>query len=203
MTDMSQTPPPNHGRTVLKLVSVVVFMGGLAWASVPLYNWFCRVTGFGGTPSVSTVGSDEILDRTVTVRFDASTERDMPWEFKPVERQMEIRIGETGLAFYEAYNPTDRPVAGTAAFNVYPYEAGGYFTKIACFCFEEQVLQPGERVQMPVTFYVDPGLVEDRDAKYTHSITLSYTFYEIDLPQDKEDYEQAARDDGSSDNERQ
>ena len=195
MSDMAQTPPPNHGRTVLKLVGVVVFMGGLAWASVPLYDWFCRVTGFGGTPSTSTVESDELLDRTVTVRFDASTERDMPWEFTPVERQMEIRIGETGLAFYEAYNPTDRPVAGTAAFNVYPYQAGGYFTKIACFCFEEQILQPGERVQMPVTFYVDPGIVEDRDAKYTHSITLSYTFYEIDLP-----VEQAALDSTTTQN---
>jgi cytochrome c oxidase assembly protein subunit 11 len=176
------TNTDQHGKTVLKLVSVVVFMGGLAWASVPLYDWFCRVTGFGGTPSQSTVASDEILDRTVNVRFDASMERGMPWEFKPVQREMEIRIGETGLAFYEAYNPTDRPVAGSAAFNVFPYEAGGHFTKIACFCFEEQILQPGERVQMPVTFYVDPAIVEDRDAKFTHSITLSYTFYEIDLP---------------------
>lgn len=183
--------PATHGKTVVKLVSVVVFMGGLAWASVPLYDWFCRVTGFGGTPSQSTVASDEILDRTVKVRFDASMERGMPWEFRPAQREMEIRIGETGLAFYEAYNPTDRPVAGSAAFNVFPYEAGGFFTKIACFCFEEQVLQPGERVQMPVTFYVDPEIVDDRDAKYTHSITLSYTFYEIDLPSE-EDIEQAA-----------
>ncbi len=187
------THTDNHGKTVLKLVSVVVFMGGLAWASVPLYDWFCRVTGFGGTPSTSTVASDEILDQTIKVRFDASLERDMPWHFTPVEREMEIRIGETGLAFYEAYNPTDRPVAGTAAFNVFPFEAGGFFTKIACFCFEEQVLQPGERVMMPVTFYVDPEIVEDRDAKYTHSITLSYTFYEIDLP-----VEQASLDEASS-----
>jgi cytochrome c oxidase assembly protein subunit 11 len=96
---------------------------------------------------------------------------------------MELKIGETGLAFYEAYNPTDRVVAGSAAYNVTPYEAGGFFTKIQCFCFEEQVLQPGERVQMPVTFYVDPAIVEDRDAKYVHTITLSYTFYEIDLPE--------------------
>lgn len=192
MTSMDQ-----NGKTVLKLVSVVVFMGGLAWASVPLYDWFCRVTGFGGTPSTSTVASEEILEQTVTVRFDASLERDMPWEFTPVEREMEIRIGETGLAFYEAYNPTSKPVAGTAAFNVFPYEAGGFFTKIACFCFEEQVLQPGERVQMPVTFYVDPAMVEDRDAKYTHSITLSYTFYEIDLPPDY-GTEQAALDEVSS-----
>ncbi len=191
MTVMPQNGQPNHGRTVAKLVGVVVFMGGLAWASVPLYDWFCRVTGFGGTPLTSTDAPDVILDRTVNVRFDASIERDMPWEFRPVEREMEIRIGETGLAFYEAYNPTNRPIAGSAAFNVFPYEAGGFFTKIACFCFEEQVLQPGERVMMPVTFYVDPAMVDDRDAKYTHSITLSYTFYQIDLPPD-EDVEQAA-----------
>ena len=107
----------------------------------------------------------------------------MAWEFKPVEREMEVRIGETGLAFYEAHNPTDRPIAGQASYNVAPYSAGGYFQKIACFCFEEQVLQPGERVQMPVTFFVDPEIVEDLEAKYVHTITLSYTFYEIDLPE--------------------
>jgi cytochrome c oxidase assembly protein subunit 11 len=108
----------------------------------------------------------------------------MPWEFKPVQREMTLRIGETGLAFYEAYNPTKRPVAGSASYNVAPFDAGGFFAKIDCFCFEEQVLQPGERVEMPVTFYVDPEIVDDRDAKYTKSITLSYTFYEIDLPQE-------------------
>jgi len=170
-------------RTVTRLVGVVVLMGGLAWASVPFYDWFCRVTGFGGEPGIATTGSDEILDRTMKIRFDASKERDMPWEFRPVEREMEIRIGETGLAFYEAYNPTDKPVAGSASYNVTPYEAGGFFTKIDCFCFEEQVLQPGERVEMPVTFYVDPEIVDDRDAKFTRRITLSYTFHEIDLPE--------------------
>lgn len=170
-------------KTAAKLVGVVVLMGGLAWASVPLYDWFCRVTGFGGVTGVAEQGSDTILDQTITVRFDASKERGMPWEFKPVQREMEVRIGETGLAFYEAYNPTDRPIAGTASYNVTPYEAGGFFEKIACFCFEEQVLQPGERVQMPVTFFVDPEIVDDRDAKYVHTITLSYTFYETDLPE--------------------
>jgi cytochrome c oxidase assembly protein subunit 11 len=158
-------------------------MGALAWASVPFYDWFCRVTGFGGTTDVATTGSDEILDQTITVRFDGSINKNMPWEFKPVQREMELRIGETGLAFYEAYNPTDKPVAGSASYNVTPYEAGGFFSKIQCFCFEEQVLQPGERVQMPVTFFVDPEIVTDRDAKYVHTITLSYTFYEIDLPE--------------------
>lgn len=170
-------------KTVAQTVSLVLVMGGLAWASVPFYDWFCRVTGFGGTTGVSDVASDEILDQTIKIRFDASLERNMPWEFKPVVREMELRIGETGLAFYEAYNPTDRPVAGSASYNVAPYEAGGFFSKIQCFCFEEQILAPGERVQMPVTFYVDPEIVTDRDAKYVHSITLSYTFYEIDLPE--------------------
>jgi len=170
-------------KTLIRLVGVVVLMGGLAWASVPFYDWFCRVTGFGGVTGVAEAGSDEVLDETVKVRFDASKARGMPWEFEPVEREMEIRIGETGLAFYEAYNPTDRPVAGRANYNVTPYDAGGVFTKIDCFCFEQQVLAPGERVQMPVTFYVDPAIVDDREGQYVHTITLSYTFHEIDLPE--------------------
>ncbi|OWU86435.1 cytochrome C oxidase assembly protein [Oceanicola sp. 22II-s10i] len=171
-------------KTLVATLGTVVVMGALAWASVPFYNWFCRVTGFGGVTNTASAGSDVILDRTVKVRFDANTDAAMPWEFKPVQKTMEIRLGETGLAFYEAYNPTDRVIAGTASYNVAPYEAGNYFTKIDCFCFTMQVLQPGERVQMPVTFFVDPELVDDRDAKFIHSITLSYTFYETDLPED-------------------
>ncbi len=170
-------------KTVVQLVGVVVLMGGLAWAAVPFYNWFCRVTGFGGTTGVAQQAPDDILDRMVTIRFDGSKAKGMPWEFKPVEREMKVRIGETGLAFYEAYNPTDKPIAGQASYNVTPYSAGGYFQKIACFCFDEQVLQPGERVEMPVTFFVDPEIVEDPEAQYVHTITLSYTFYEIDLPE--------------------
>lgn len=170
-------------KTVTQLAGVVVLMGGLAWASVPFYDWFCRVTGYGGETNVAETGSSEMLDQTIKIRFDASKERGMPWEFKPMAREMELRIGEDGLAFYEAYNPTDRPVAGQASYNVTPYEAGSFFVKVDCFCFEEQVLQPGERVQMPVSFFVDPEIVTDRDAKYTHTITLSYTFYEIDLPE--------------------
>ncbi|WP_424832871.1 cytochrome c oxidase assembly protein [Ruegeria sp.] len=170
-------------KTVSQTVGVVLLMGSLAWAAVPFYDWFCRVTGFGGTTGVAEAAPEDILDRTITVRFDASKAKGMAWEFKPVEREMEVRIGETGLAFYEAYNPTDRPIAGQASYNVAPYSAGGYFQKIACFCFEEQVLEPGERVEMPVSFFVDPELVEDLEAKYVHTITLSYTFYEIDLPE--------------------
>jgi len=169
-------------KTVAQTVSLVVLMGGLAWASVPFYDWFCRVTGFGGTTGISTVAPDDVLEQTIKVRFDASLHSDMGWDFKPEVYEMEIRIGETGLAFYEAHNPTDRPIAGQASYNVTPYQAGYFFNKIDCFCFEEQVLQPGETAMMPVSFYVDPEIVTDRDAKYVHTITLSYTFYEIDLP---------------------
>jgi len=172
-------------RTAAQAASLVVFMGAMAWASVPLYDWFCRVTGYGGTTNYAEAGSDVVLDQTIKIRFDASLERDMPWEFRPEVREIEIRIGETGLAFYEAYNPTDKPVAGSAVYNVAPFDAGEFFTKIDCFCFQEQVLQPGERVMMPVSFYVDPAIVTDRDARHTPKITLSYTFYEIDLPQEQ------------------
>lgn len=171
-------------RTALQGVGVVVFMGALAWASVPLYDWFCRVTGYGGATNVAEAGSTEILDQTIKVRFDASLERGMPWEFKPMQLEVELRLGEEGLAFYEAYNPTDRPIAGTASYNVAPYGAGLYFSKIACFCFEEQLLMPGERVQMPVSFFVDPDILKDADAKHAKHITLSYTFHETDLSEE-------------------
>lgn len=173
-----------RGRTAAQATGVVAVMASLGWAAVPLYDLFCRVTGFGGTTMVGT-GSETILERTVQVRFDASVARDFPWTFRPVERTMEIRIGETGLAFYEAHNPTDRPIAGIASYNVVPFEAGLHFVKIACFCFEYQVLQPGETVLMPVTFYVDPAIVDSPDARHVHTITLSYTFHSIDLrPED-------------------
>ncbi|MFT5066029.1 MAG: cytochrome c oxidase assembly protein subunit 11 [Yoonia sp.] len=172
-------------RTLAQTVGVVVVMGALSWASVPFYDWFCRVTGFGGVTNVAEYESDVILDQTIKIRFDASLDRDMPWTFKPAQREMTLRIGETGLAFYEAHNPTDRPVAGSAAYNVTPYEAGGFFDKIACFCFEEQILQPGETVMMPVSFFVDPAIVDDREGQYVHTITLGYTFYEIDLSEDE------------------
>lgn len=169
-------------KTLAQTVGVVVFMGAMAWAAVPFYNWFCRVTGFGGVTQEATAGSETILDQTIKVRFDASKARGFGWEFTPLQTEMELRIGDTGLAFYEAYNPTDRVIAGQASYNVTPYDAGGYFNKIECFCFSEQVLRPGERKEMPVSFFVDPEIVNDRDAKYIHTITLSYTFYEIDLP---------------------
>ncbi len=181
-------------RTAAQLAAVVVTMASLSFAAVPFYDWFCRVTGYGGTPSVAEASTGVILDQTVKVRFDASVEQGMPWVFKPVERSMQIRIGETGLAFYEAHNPTDRVIAGTASFNVFPDTAGGYFTKIACFCFEEQILQPGETVQMPVTFFVDPTMVDDPDAKFVHEIVLSYTFHQTPLPEEQAALQSAAED---------
>lgn len=174
-----------NNKTLVQTLGVVVLMGGLAWASVPFYNWFCKVTGFGGTTLVAETGSDVVLEKSIKVRFDASLDRDMPWEFKPVVRTMELKIGETGLAYYEAYNPTDRVIAGTASYNVAPFSTGNYFSKIECFCFELQVLQPGERVQMPVTFFVDPEIVNDPEAKFAKQITLSYTFYETELPKEQ------------------
>ncbi len=169
-------------RTAGGLAGVVVLMGALAWAAVPFYDWFCRVTGYGGTTNTAAENTTGVIDQWITIRFDASVERGMPWEFRPMEREMRIKIGETGLAFYEAYNPTDKPVAGRASYNVAPDLAGYYFSKIQCFCFEEQVLQPGERIQMPVSFFVDPALVDDKDANHIKHITLSYTFYQIELP---------------------
>jgi cytochrome c oxidase assembly protein subunit 11 len=180
-------------KTVLQLVGVVVVMASLSFAAVPFYDWFCRVTGFGGTTATAAAAPGPILDRTISVRFDASREAGMPWEFRPLQREMTLRIGEVGLAFYEAHNPTDRAVAGTASFNVTPYAAGGYFTKIDCFCFEMQVLQPGERVQMPVTFYVDPEIVDDREGRFVRQITLSYTFHESPLPEEHAGLDAGAR----------
>ena len=174
-----------NNRVLAILVGVVLTMGAAAWAAVPFYNWFCRTTGFAGTTSVAKGPASRVLDQTILIRFDANTDPAMPWEFKPKQTSMTLKIGETGMAFYEAYNPTDRIIAGTAAYNVAPDSAGGYFTKIQCFCFTMQVLKPHERVEMPVTFYVDPTIKDDEDAKFIPSITLSYTFYETDLPQDE------------------
>jgi cytochrome c oxidase assembly protein subunit 11 len=174
----------SNARVLAGLVGVVALMVGASFAAVPFYTWFCRVTGYGGTTGIAAAPGAEVVDRLVTVVFDANTAPDMPWEFRPKQREMTVRLGETGLAFYEAYNPTDRPTAGQAAFNVVPFSVGGYFDKIACFCFELQVLEPGERVEMPVTFYVDPALLDDRETEGVDRITLSYTMYPAELPED-------------------
>lgn len=168
-------------RMLILLAALIGLTGGAAWASVPLYDWFCRVTGYGGTPLTQTTSSvEQILDRTIQIRFDASLARGMPWDFRPVDRELDVKIGESVLTFYEASNPTSKAIVGTASYNVYPFKAGGYFVKVDCFCFEEQVLLPGESVLMPVNFYVDPDIINDQEASSTATITLSYTFHQKD-----------------------
>ncbi len=172
-------------RTAAYLVGIVALMVSLSFAAVPFYSWFCRTTGFAGTTGVAEKAPDTILDQTVIVRFDASTEKGMPWKFQPMQREMVVRIGENALAFYEATNTSKRVVAGTASYNVTPDAAGGYFDKIACFCFTEQVLKPGERVEMPVSFFVDPEMLKDPEGQYVKEITLSYTFFEQPLTEEQ------------------
>ncbi|SET66998.1 cytochrome c oxidase assembly protein [Paracoccus homiensis] len=166
-----------NSRTVLALVGVVVTMGALAWAAVPFYSWFCRVTGFGGTTQVSTAAPDQVLDEVIRVRFDANIDKDVPWTFRPMQTKMDVRLGESAMAYYEAINNSDQTITGTASYNVAPEVSGYYFDKIECFCFTEQTLKPGERIEMPINFFVDPELIEDGDAAWVRDITLSYTFH--------------------------
>ena len=167
----------SNRRLVTTLLAVVVTMGALAWAAVPFYSWFCRVTGFAGTTQVATRGPDRVLDQTVRVRFDANVMPGLDWTFRPMQREMRVRIGETAMAFYEAVNNSDQTLTGQASYNVSPDAAGYFFDKIQCFCFTEQTLKPGEGVEMPLTFFVDPAIMADRDAGRIRDITISYTFF--------------------------
>lgn len=172
--------PNANARIVWRLLAVVVTMGALSWAAVPFYSWFCKVTGFAGTTQVATEGSDRVLDQTVRVRFDANVMPDLGWTFRPMQTEMTVRLGETAMAYYEAVNTSDQTVTGSATYNVAPMDAGYYFEKIECFCFTEQTLAPGERIEMPLTFFVDPDILENRDAAHIRDITLSYTFFRQD-----------------------
>jgi cytochrome c oxidase assembly protein subunit 11 len=155
-------------------------MLGLAYASVPLYSLFCQATGFGGTTQRAAEAPKQQLENTITIRFDANTAQSLPWKFNPVQQTMTVKIGEPALAHYEAVNQSNDTITGTAGFNVTPVAAGAYFDKIQCFCFTEQTLKPGERVDMPVQYFVDPAILDDPDAKGIKEITLSYTFYPAD-----------------------
>lgn len=167
-------------RLMVTLSGVAIAMVGAAYAAVPLYNLFCQVTGYGGTTQVATEEAGSVLDRTVEVRFDASQSRDLPWTFEPMQPSMTVQVGETSLAFYRATNNSDRPVTGMASYNVTPFKAAPYFSKLECFCFTEQTLQPGESIEMPVLFFVDPLMDEESRMDDVHTITLSYTFFEQD-----------------------
>jgi cytochrome c oxidase assembly protein subunit 11 len=167
----------SNDRLAAVLGTVVVGMIALAFAAVPLYRVFCQVTGFSGTPLIAEENNSSVIDRTITVRFNADVDRNMPWQFRPVQRSVQMKLGEEELAFFEAHNSGNNPVVGTATFNVTPLKAGQYFNKIECFCFTEQRLEPGQTVQMPVTFFVDPRLNDDPSMDDVVTITLSYTFY--------------------------
>jgi cytochrome c oxidase assembly protein subunit 11 len=173
-------PKPRHNLVALSLVGLVAGMVGMSFAAVPLYRMFCQVTGYGGQPQRADKAPGEVLDRTIRVRFDANVDGALPWTFAPVQQTMDVKIGETALAFFKASNRTSAPVSGTAIFNVAPELASRYFTKIECFCFKQQTLAAGQTVEMPVTFFVDPKIVEDEDTKGMYEITLSYTFYRAD-----------------------
>jgi cytochrome c oxidase assembly protein subunit 11 len=181
---MSKDTDPKRRRSILalSLVGLVAGMVGLSFASVPLYRVFCQVTGYGGVPQRAEKAPGEVLDRTVTIRFDGNVDRSLPWTFAPVQQTMDVKIGETALAFFKASNNSSGPVSGRAIFNVSPELAGRYFTKIECFCFKQQTLAAGQTVDMPVTFFVDPKFVDDEDTKDISEITLSYTFYRSDEP---------------------
>ena len=185
----SESSNMGHGRAsssavaakntrMLAMLSALVFgMVGLAYASVPLYRWFCQVTGFGGTTQRAEMPPEVTSERAIQVRFNADVNAGLPWRFTPAERQVTVKLGEPSLTFYRATNTGSEPIVGTATFNVTPDAAGAYFMKVACFCFTEQVLQPGQTVDMPVQFFVDPEILNDVQARAIETITLSYTFF--------------------------
>jgi cytochrome c oxidase assembly protein subunit 11 len=174
---------PNNHRIVAAACGVFVLsMLGAAYAAVPLYKMFCQVTGFGGTPQIASVAPDKITDRKIRVRFDANVSAGLGWEFHPVQREIEVKIGETALAFFRAKNKTQHGQWGSASYNVTPEVTGAYFTKIHCFCFEKQHLAAGEEVDMPVQFFIDPSMLADKSLDVVQTITLSYTFFAAEPP---------------------
>ena len=164
-------------RIALMAAAAPDCMFGAAYASVPLYELFCQVTGYGGTTQIATKAADEILDKEITVRFDANLSPELPWTFAPQEQEMTIRAGENGLAFYTVTNNSDRAITAVATYNVTPFKSGPYFQKLECFCFQDRTLGPGESMDLPVIFYVAPDIVSDAGTSDVHTITLSYTFF--------------------------
>jgi len=173
----SQSSAVKKYRTLGFLLVLIMGMGVLSYASVPLYKLFCQVTGYGGTTQQVTSPSSQILERKIKIRFDANTKPTLDWNFQPVQTSIDISVGQNALAFYQAENTGKDPVVGTATFNVTPEKAGVYFNKIDCFCFVEQLLAPQEAVEMPVSFFIDPDIVNDPNLDDVTTITLSYTFF--------------------------
>jgi len=183
-TQQNKASQRSNQTIAVACFTVFVAMVGASFAAVPLYRLFCQVTGYGGTTQRVTQYSDQILDEKITVRFDANMANGLPWEFRPVQRDVSMPIGETTQVAYQARNLSSQPTGGRATFNVTPELAGAYFMKVECFCFTDTTLQPGEVMDMPVVFYVDPAIVDVPELKNIHTITLSYTFHPaaIDLP---------------------
>jgi len=175
---MSDPNLRRRARTAWIAASVALFMVAASFAAVPLYDLFCKVTGFGGTTQVASKAPTRVLDRTIEVRFDANHAPGLGVEFKPQQTAMRVRLGETGLAFYTFKNVSNRPITAMASYNVTPHTTGQYFVKMQCFCFQEQTFAPGESVELPVVFFVAPELADDRDTRDLSTITLSYTFFE-------------------------
>ncbi len=176
---MKKTLRQKNISLAINAAMVVVGMLLLAYASVPLYSLFCRVTGFAGTTqkAISAPPASAILKRTMRITFNADTDPNLPWQFKPLQKNITVRVGENKLVFFDAKNIGNEPVTGVATFNVTPEKAGGYFNKIQCFCFENQTLQPGQEVTMPVSFFIDPAIANDKNLDELQDITLSYTFF--------------------------
>ncbi|HEY4161673.1 MAG TPA: cytochrome c oxidase assembly protein [Dongiaceae bacterium] len=174
-----QTTARRNLNVVMILVGVLAGMTGLTFAAVPLYRLFCQHTGFDGTPIIDKggVAMNNAIDRTVTVSFTGDVNVGMPWKFYPKQRSIDVRVGQTYLAYFVAQNLSDKPITGTATFGVDPEPWGPYFVKIQCFCFTQQTLKPGERVEMPVTFYIDPAMAKDHLLDRMSDVTLSYTFF--------------------------
>ena len=170
-------PRRSNSRMAAGLGLLAVGMVGLSFASVPLYDLFCRVTGFGGTTQVATGASERVLDREIEIRFNGDVNNSIAWDFKPGITAMKVKVGEPSTMVYHAHNREDRPVIGTATYNVTPDKAGIYFQKIQCFCFDEQKLEAGQSVEMPVYFFVDPAIADDPELDDVKTITLSYTFF--------------------------
>jgi cytochrome c oxidase assembly protein subunit 11 len=164
-------------KTLIVLFILVSGMGGLSYASVPLYKLFCQVTGYGGTTQQVVKPSSVVIDRKINVRFDSNTKPSLDWDFEPAQQSMKLAVGQNALAFYTARNKSDNPIVGTATFNVTPEKAGLYFNKVECFCFTEQLLTAKELVEMPVSFFIDPAIVNDPNLDDVTTITLSYTFF--------------------------
>lgn len=171
-----------NNKTRLILTGVAIAMLGLGFASKPLYDTFCRVTGYGGTVKRADANTSEIIDRTVKVNFDSNVQPGLPWDFKPEDRFLEVKLGQSALAYYTVKNYSDKPIVGTATFNVTPIKAAPYFVKTECFCFTEQRIEPGQEVTMPVLFYVDSRLDEERRYDDVKDMTLSYTFFKVENP---------------------